>query len=169
MHFRSHTRVLPFASENSWKKLANDNFFSITKGSIPHIKHMYIQSFSMEVDWPQIWYLMKVSNMLYICTYYIFTLWGSIPHLNTVYECNDMSLLADSICLYILLKCKYIFLDKDVYPSTKSCMHREDTIYSHNALIPIGYFVQVVIWVVSDKTNQKCKIGTSDNYGVFHH
>ena len=30
---------------------------------------------------------------------------------------------------------------------------------SHNALLPIGYFVQVVMWVLSDKTYLKTKIG----------
>ena len=35
---------------------------------------------------------------------------------------------------------------------------------SHNALLSMRYFVQVVMLVVSDKTYQKCKIGTtSDN------
>ena len=41
---------------------------------------------------------------------------------------------------------------------------------SHNALLPMRYFVQVVKWVASDKPYLKCKIGTtSDNYSVFHH
>ncbi len=30
---------------------------------------------------------------------------------------------------------------------------------SHNGLLPMGYFVQVVMWVTSDKTYLKCKIG----------
>ena len=29
---------------------------------------------------------------------------------------------------------------------------------THNASLPMGYFVQVVMWVVSDKTYLKCKI-----------
>ena len=37
---------------------------------------MYIQSFSMEVDWPEIWCLMEVSTMFYICRCCVFTLWG---------------------------------------------------------------------------------------------
>ena len=36
------------------KKLANDQSSSITKGSIHYIKNMYIQFFSMEVEWPEI-------------------------------------------------------------------------------------------------------------------
>ena len=49
----------------------------ITKRSIYYIKHMYIQSFSMEVDWWEIWCQMEVSTMFYICTCCILTLWGS--------------------------------------------------------------------------------------------
>ncbi len=40
----------------SWKipeKLADDKCSSITKGSIYHIKRMYIQSLSIEVNWPE--------------------------------------------------------------------------------------------------------------------
>ncbi len=37
---------------------------------------MYIQPFSMEVDWPEIECLMEVSIMLDIWTYCIFILWG---------------------------------------------------------------------------------------------
>ncbi len=55
------------------KKLADHQCSSITKGSIYHIKHTYIQLFSMEVDWPEIWRLMEVSAMFYICRYCVFT------------------------------------------------------------------------------------------------
>ena len=42
------------------------------------IKHLYIQAFSMEVDWrPEVWLVMEVSTMVYICTYCILTLWGA--------------------------------------------------------------------------------------------
>ncbi len=58
--------------------LADDQFSSITKGSIYYVKHMYTQPFSMEVDWQEIWHQMDVSTtcMCYICRYCIFTLWG---------------------------------------------------------------------------------------------
>ncbi len=56
------------------KKLADDQCSSITKGSIYHIKHRYIQPFSMEVDLPEIWSLMEVSTMFYTCTYCVITL-----------------------------------------------------------------------------------------------
>ena len=36
---------------------------------------MYIQPFSMQVNWSEIWCLMKVSTLFYICRYWIFTLW----------------------------------------------------------------------------------------------
>ncbi len=47
--------------------------FLITKGSIYYIKHMFIQLFTMGVDWPEIWHLMDISTMFYICRYCIFT------------------------------------------------------------------------------------------------
>ncbi len=57
------------------KKLVDDQCSSITKGSIYHINHMYIQPFNTVVDWSEIWWLMEVSTMVYICRYYVFT-WG---------------------------------------------------------------------------------------------
>ncbi len=36
------------------KKLADDQFSSLTKGRIYHINHMYIQPFTQVVDWPEI-------------------------------------------------------------------------------------------------------------------
>ncbi len=40
-----------FYLERFLKKLVDDQYSSITKGSIYYSKHMYIQPFSMEVDW----------------------------------------------------------------------------------------------------------------------
>ncbi len=60
------------------KKLADNECSSITKGSIYYIKHMYIQPFSMEVDWPEIWRWMEVSTMFNICIYCVFTLYGRV-------------------------------------------------------------------------------------------
>ena len=51
------------------KKLANDQSSSITKGSIYHVKHVYIQPCTTIVDWPEI------STVFYICRYCIFPLW----------------------------------------------------------------------------------------------
>ncbi len=51
------------------KKLADDQRSSITKGSIYHIKHMYIQPFTTVVDWPEIRCLREVSTMFDICRY----------------------------------------------------------------------------------------------------
>ena len=65
------------------KWLDDEQSAFITKGSIYHIKHMYIQPFCMEVDWQEIWHLMDVSTMLYICRYCVFTLWGR----NTIHYC----------------------------------------------------------------------------------
>ena len=66
-----------FYIERYLKKLADDQYSSITKGSIYHIKHMYIQPFTTIVDWPEIWCLMEVSSMFYICRYCVFTWDGS--------------------------------------------------------------------------------------------
>ncbi len=53
-------------------KLADDQCSSITKGSIYHIKHMYIHPFTTVVDWLEIGSLMEVSAMFYICRYCVF-------------------------------------------------------------------------------------------------
>ncbi len=45
-----------FYLERFLKKLAEDQCSFITKGSIYHIKHMYIQPFTTVVDWPEIGY-----------------------------------------------------------------------------------------------------------------
>ncbi len=37
------------------------------------MKRMYIQPFTKGVDWPEIWHLMEVSTMFYICGYCVFT------------------------------------------------------------------------------------------------
>ncbi len=60
------------------KKIADDQRSSTTKESIYCIKHMYIHPFSMEKVWPEIWRIMEVSTMFYICTYCIFILWGRL-------------------------------------------------------------------------------------------
>ena len=57
------------------KKLADDQCSFITKGSIYFMKHMYIQPFSMEVDWPEIWcFNGSIYNVLYLyilCFYFV--------------------------------------------------------------------------------------------------
>ncbi len=67
------------------KKLADNQCFSITKGSIYYIKHMYIQPFNTEVDWAEICHLKEVSTMFSICRYCIFTLWKRTLHASTLY------------------------------------------------------------------------------------
>ncbi len=63
-----HMQSTFFCLRKFLKKL--DNLWSsITKGSIYHIKNMYIQPFSMVVDWPEIWCLMEVSTMFHIPFY----------------------------------------------------------------------------------------------------
>ena len=76
LHFRFHTNYFFFNLERFLKKLADGRCSSITKGSICHVKHVYIQPFTTVVDWPEIACLMEVSTMFYICRYCVFTWWG---------------------------------------------------------------------------------------------
>ena len=46
------------------KWLADDQSSSIPKGSIYYIKHTYIHSFSMEVNWREFWHQMEVPTMV---------------------------------------------------------------------------------------------------------
>ncbi len=57
------------------KKLADDQCYSKTKSSMYHINPMYIQLFTIVVDWPEIGCLKEVSTMFHICSYCVFT-WG---------------------------------------------------------------------------------------------
>ena len=71
------------------KKLADnqsDQCSSLTKRSIYYIKRIHIYNLLPHtvVDWPEIWCLMKVSTMFYICRYCVFTWDGSIAALNVV-------------------------------------------------------------------------------------
>ncbi len=75
LHFRFHANYFPLP----WKipeGISRRSISSITKGSIYHIKHMYIQHFAMGEDWPEIERLMEVSTMFYICRYCVFTWYG---------------------------------------------------------------------------------------------
>ncbi len=56
--------------------LADDQSSSITKGSIYYIKHMYIQPFSMEVDWWEICIKWKYLQCFIFVDTVFFTLWG---------------------------------------------------------------------------------------------
>ena len=70
------TTFLPLG--RSLKKLADDQCYSISKGSIYQIKHTCksIQLFTMWLDWREIARLVEVSIMIDICTYCVFTLNG---------------------------------------------------------------------------------------------
>ena len=52
------------------KKLAADQCSSITKGSIYYMKHVHIQTSSMEVNWPETWHLVEVF-MFCTCFYFV--------------------------------------------------------------------------------------------------
>ncbi len=64
-----------FYLERFLKKLADDQCYLITKGSIYHIKHLSTQPFTMGVAWPEIARLMEVSIMFNSCTYCLLTLY----------------------------------------------------------------------------------------------
>ncbi len=66
-------KLLSFTLEELLKKLVDDQCSSITKCSIYHINHMYLQHFTTVVDWPEIGCSMEVSTMFYICRYCVFT------------------------------------------------------------------------------------------------
>ncbi len=70
------------------KKLADDQCTSITKCSIYHINNMYIHPFTTVVDWPEIWCLMEVSTMFYICRYCVFTCDGSMHLMSGYHTCR---------------------------------------------------------------------------------
>ncbi len=72
-----------FYLERFLKKLADDHCSSITKGSIYHVKHMYVQPFTTVVDWPEIGRLMEVSSMFYICRYCVLLGTAELSYLYT--------------------------------------------------------------------------------------
>ena len=71
--FQIRCTKLSFVLENSW--WADNQSSSITKGNTYYIKHMYIQPFSVEVDWREIWHQVGVSTMFYFVDTAFFTLW----------------------------------------------------------------------------------------------
>ncbi len=90
------------------KKLADDQYSSITKGSIKHIKHMYIHHFTTVVNWPEIGCWMEVSTMFYICRYCDFTLWGRVYGMSLWRYIFRGDWYYSSSCKYnIVINCKY--------------------------------------------------------------
>ncbi len=71
--FQISCTLLSFTLKDSWRKLGDDQCSSVTKASVYHIKHMYIQPLITVVDWPEIWCLMEVSVLFYISRYCDFT------------------------------------------------------------------------------------------------
>ena len=70
------------------KKIADDQYSSVSKGRIYHIKHMSIQPFALGMVWPEIGCLMEVPIMIDICTYCIFMLCGTIAEKS--YSCTGI-------------------------------------------------------------------------------
>ncbi len=101
------------------KKLVDDQCSFKTKGSIYHIKHIYIQPFTTVVDWLEIWCLIEVSTMFQICRYCVFT-WVTRAavclHLHTLFKCwywNEWHLVwAQTL--------QHTFLSGDLWPLLSS-------------------------------------------------
>ncbi len=74
MCISDHIQTTFFYLERFVKKLADDRWSSITKGSIYHLKHKSIQPFNMGVDGC----FMEVSIMFNIFTYCILTLYDRL-------------------------------------------------------------------------------------------
>ncbi len=74
--FQIASKLLSFTLGKFLKKLSDDQCSSITKDSIYHIRHIYVQLFTTVVDWPEIGSLMEVFTMFNSCRYCIFTWWG---------------------------------------------------------------------------------------------
>ncbi len=84
LYFRLHAKYFLLDVEDSYVVVINMNF-SLKKHKIhtffylERFLNMYIQPFSTVVDWAEIWYLMEVSTMFYICRYCVFTWGGRAP------------------------------------------------------------------------------------------
>ena len=76
LHFRLHANTFFFLERDV--KQVDNQYSSITKGSIFHIKHTLIKLLNMGVDWPEIGPLMKGSIMFDICRYYLYTSYSRI-------------------------------------------------------------------------------------------
>ncbi len=68
--FQISCKLLSFTLEDSLKNQQT----IISEDSIYHIKYMYIHHFTTTLDGPEIWCLMEVSTMFYICRYCVFFL-----------------------------------------------------------------------------------------------
>ena len=85
VHFRLHTNyfLLPW---KILKKLVDDQWSSITKGSIYHIYHYVHTTFYHWMDWPEIGcFNGSISIMFDICTYCVFILYSSCMIDNALY------------------------------------------------------------------------------------
>ena len=76
------SKLFSLTLEDSWTISRQCPF--ITKDSIYHISHMYIQPLTTVVYWPKIGRLMEVSTMFYICRYCVFTWDGSTCLLHSI-------------------------------------------------------------------------------------
>ncbi len=80
VHFRSHAEYILLPWKIS-EEISRWSMLFHTKGSyLPYETHISIQPFTMGVDWSDIWCLMEVSTMFYICRYCVcvFTWWSRI-------------------------------------------------------------------------------------------
>ena len=126
------------------KKLADNQCSSISKGSIYYIKHKYIQPFSMEGDWPEIyWNALKVNLLLNIKLLQLnktiffhkikFFSYLSIPH-----SCFSACYRKQTIY--------FVWPQKRTYSASKSCRKEVNLSMNHwwrqGIFYPWDYFSQ---------------------------
>ncbi len=73
VHFRLHANYFLLPWKICEESCIQSRFFNNLKAVATILNIMYIQPFTMGVDWPEIRRLMEVSIMFNICTYWIFT------------------------------------------------------------------------------------------------
>ncbi len=124
---------------------------------------LYIQPFSMEVDWPENWCQMEVST---ICTYRLILPFYFVGQ-NKVGK--DMWLVIQ-IILYFEHNMWVAMANSDDISLILPIMTRPKRRYHVHPIMhcSMGFFVQVVMWGDSDETRLKCKIWMSSvNLGEF--
>ncbi len=75
---------------------------------------MYIQPFSMGVDWPEICCVMEVSTLFYFCRYCVFTLWGRADKHNIRINWKFRNKLVLFISTEVCCK-KFVSLTKQIF------------------------------------------------------
>ena len=103
------------------------------------------------MEWPEIWCLMEVSTMFYICRYCVFTWWGRVTGLSTAIAEKGARLPTFTVCLR-----KRCYLSFGGWSSvhTPNCIF--DTLASKwQPCVPLTHFEELsspIITLLCDKT-----------------